>query len=364
MQITRQRFTNIHAGVLGAAIVSYIISISALKSLQPALILVGGLCFFILLHADYFAARLKLAALLWVVPAAAGCGMYGMLIEKAPAGNNAGQLGLTALLCLIPAVVLVLGSPADKPTDKPRLKIIKARIIVQCLIFMLWALVTAISFIKGSKIELVFWGSFHALTVALCPFLIGRALCSWLCPNAIFQDGLFKNLDYARPIAKLPRAIEAQSSAAAVSLDGPVDENAPMLPATLLMSWFPMFFFETVFDLTGKPWYPITFISALIILSALLPWRKLCTYFCCLSSYRCLAGQNSLWRIRFNKANCRSCKKCRAEESCPFYIDIRNQDNEMPATCSLCFNCMEACPFDGVITFKRGPEEKKRLKTL
>ncbi|MCP4717789.1 MAG: hypothetical protein GY868_21905, partial [Deltaproteobacteria bacterium] len=51
-----------------------------------------------------------------------------------------------------------------------------------------------------------------------------------------------------------------------------------------------------------------------------------------------------------------------AEESCPFYINITQQDNEMPTTCCLCFSCMEACPFDDVLTFKRDPDEKIRIK--
>ena len=102
----------------------------------------------------------------------------------------------------------------------------------------------------------------------------------------------------------------------------------------------------------------------LYIGSLFLPWRKMCTHFCWLSSYRGLAAQGSMWRIRYNRSKCKQCKKCQAEEACPFYIDIRNQDNEMPATCCLCFSCMEACPFDGVITFRRAPEEKARLKAI
>jgi polyferredoxin len=117
-------------------------------------------------------------------------------------------------------------------------------------------------------------------------------------------------------------------------------------------------------DLTVKLWYPTAFVYPLIVLSAFLPWRKLCTHFCWLSSYRCQAGQNSLWRIRFNKTACKQCKVCLAEKACPFYIDICNQDNEMPATCCLCFSCIDACPFDGVLTFTRAKEEKEGLKAI
>ena len=147
-----------------------------------------------------------------------------------------------------------------------------------------------------------------------------------------------------------------------MSISGPVDKRAPLLPATLLMSWFPMFFIETVYDLTQVSLYNIVFLYGLIILSFVFPWRKLCTHFCWLSSYRAMCGHGSLWRIRFNRSKCKQCKKCQPEEVCPFYIDIRSQDNEMPSTCCLCFSCMEACPFDGVITFTRAKEEKERLK--
>jgi len=200
--------------------------------------------------------------------------------------------------------------------------------------------------------------------VAIFPFFIGRVLCGWLCPNATMQDALFKNLTYRRPIQTIPKAVEEQTHACAMYISGPIDQNAPYMPATLLMAWFPMFFLETIFDLTGKMWYPVAFMYGLFLLSMLLPWRKMCAQFCWLSSYRGLAGHNSLWRIRYNRSKCRKCKRCLAEEVCPYFIDIRNQDNEMPVTCCLCFSCMEACPFDDVITFKRAQVEKQRIKAL
>jgi len=188
-------------------------------------------------------------------------------------------------------------------------------------------------------------------------------LCGWICPNATLQDGLLKNLNYRRPISRLPKAIEEQSHSSAMYLSKEIDKKAPFLPATLLMSWLPMFFIETVFDLTQVSLYNIIFMYGLFFLSFVFPWRKLCTHFCWLSSYRGLAGQGSLWRIRYNKSKCKNCKVCQAEQVCPFHIDIHNQDNEMPATCCLCFSCMEACPFESVITFRRSKEEKERLKT-
>ena len=44
---------------------------------------------------------------------------------------------------------------------------------------------------------------------------------------------------------------------------GQVDKGAPLLPATLLLAFFPMFIVETVFDLTKDIWYPIGFLYGL-----------------------------------------------------------------------------------------------------
>lgn len=334
------------------------------RYLQPGLIAVAGAALFSLLHVQYFSARPAVAAGVWLIPLGITLLMYNRpLCAQTP--EHEWLYGvMTLMLCVLPAAVLATGRPQEPVPKKPRLKIVKTRIIVQTGVFMLWAWVTAIAFIKGSQVQLLFWGLFNVFTVALFPFLFGRVLCGWLCPNATMQDALFKNLRYARPIQKIPRAIEEQTHASAMYISGPVDQNAPYMPATLLMAWFPMFFLETIYDLTGKMWYPVAFMYGLMLLSLLLPWRKLCAQFCWLSSYRGLAGHNSLWRLRFSRSKCRQCKRCAAEEACPYYIDIRNQDNEMPVTCCVCFSCMEACPFDDVITFRRALEERSRIKGL
>ena len=364
MAVKGQRFFDIHKYALGAAIAAYLIGVFCINALQPGIIFVLGAGFFNLFHKDYFMGRPKLAAHIWLIPALMACMTYSLLIERVPGGQNTLHLVIVMMICLVPFLMLMFGKPEEIPSKKSRLKIINTRILVQCTILMLWAVLTAISFINGTKIHLLFWGLFHALTVAFFPFLIGRVICGWLCPNSVFQDALFKNMTYRRPISKLPKAIEEQTCTASMTLsDGEEGgEDAPLVPATLLFAWFPVFFIETVFDLAPTMWYPLVFFYGLVVLSMLFPWRKLCTHFCWMSSYRCLAGHNSLWRIRFNKSKCRKCKRCLAEEGCPFYIDIRNQDNEMPVTCCLCFNCMEACPFDDVITFRRSKEEKQRLK--
>ncbi len=147
---------------------------------------------------------------------------------------------------------------------KPRLKAVTIRTIVQCSIFMIWASVTSFCFIKGTRPDMLFWAMFHVFTVAMFPVFFGRVICGWICPNATLQDALYKNMTFKRPIENLPRAIDAQSSTACMNISGKVDVRAPLFPATLLLSWFPMFFAETVWDLTGVAWYPIAFMYGLI----------------------------------------------------------------------------------------------------
>ena len=362
MNITRERFVTINKYALFSAIFIYLIGVfTPVKYLQPGIIFTLGAGFFCLLHIKYFAPRLKLAAHIWMIPLVITLFTYSMPLAK-EAGGNMLLFNASLLTCLVPFILLLCGSTEETPAKKQRIKIVSIRTVVQCSIFMIWAAATSFAFIKGSRPDLLFWAMFHVFTVAVFPPLFGRAVCGWVCPNATMQDALYKNMTYKRPIPRLPEAIEKQSRTCAMNISGTVDKRAPLMPATLLLSWFPMFFVETVFDLTAVDWYPVSFLYGLIILSLLFTWRKMCTHFCWLSSYRGLGGQNSLWRIRYNRSKCRQCKNCQAEAACPFYIDIRNQDSEMPATCCLCFSCMEACPFDGVISFKRAPEDKLRLK--
>ena len=365
MNITKERFITINKYAIIAAIFIYLIGVfTPVKYLQPALIFVFGAGFFCLLQIKYFCCRLKHAAHLWMFPLIMTIVTYPVPLANPAGKNNILFYSLTLIISLIPFVLFMFGTTEEKPAKKERLPIVSFRTVFQTIIFMAWASVTSFAFIKGTRPDLFFWAMVHVSTVALLPFLFGRVICGWICPNATMQDGLYKNMDYKRPIPKLPKAIEEQSRTCAMNISGEVDKRAPLVPATLLMCWFPMFFLETVFDLTQVAWYPVMFMYGLIVLSLLFPWRKMCTHFCWLSSYRAIAGHNSLWRIRYNKSTCRNCKRCLAMEACAFYIDIRNQDNEMPVTCCLCFSCMEACPFDDVITFRRAPEEKERLKAL
>jgi len=363
MEITKQRFINIHKYALIAGIAFYLYGIFISKSLQLGIIFVLAVSCFNLLQLRFFQGRPRLAAHTWLVPALVAIFTSSVLMEKEPGASKPLYTAITLIISLIPLLLLATGKAVEKASQRPRLEVVNFRIIVQTLVFTLYLAVSANTWILGTKHELLFWGMFHVFTVAIFPFLFGRMLCGWLCPNATLQDALHKNLTYKRPISRLPRAIEEQSHTTAMYLrEG--DKSAPFFPFTLLLAWFPMFFTETVFDLTPVPWYPTAFLYGLLICSFLLPWRKLCTHFCWLSSYRGLAGQASLWRIRYNKSNCKDCKVCFAEAACPFYIDIRNQDNEMPATCCLCFSCMEACPAEGCLTFRRAKEEKERIRAI
>jgi len=361
MMISKEKFVTINKWAVFFAIFLYLIGIfTPVKYLQPGLLFVFFAGFLCLFHKDYLAPKPRAAGHLWLVAV-----VITIFTAASPLTSGSGNplmFLLSLLACLIPCILLLTGSSEEKMPKRKRLKAIVVRTVVQTGIFVIWASVTSYCFIKGTRPDMLFWAMFHVSTVAIFPVFFGRAICGWICPNATMQDALYKNMDYKRPIENLPRAIDAQSSTACMNISGKADARAPLFPATLLLSWFPMFFAETIWDLTGVAWYPIVFMYGLIVLSLVFKWRKMCTHFCWLSSYRGINCHNSLWRIRYNRSQCKQCKVCAAEKACPFYIDIRNQDNEMPATCCLCFSCMEACPFEGVITYTRNPAEKARLK--
>jgi hypothetical protein len=363
LEINATRFLALNKYALIAGIAVYLACIfTPLKNMPFGLLLVFWTGFIHLFHQKYFIGRLKLAGLHWLLAFAATCLTYDMAIVSV--GSNYGFILwiITAAICLVPAIVLLVGWTTTRPSRKTRLRIVNTRIVVQTLLFVLWAWVTAWAMVRDDNgYAIMYWAAFHVVTTAILPFLAGRVMCGWICPNATFQDGLLKFMDYKRIIPRLPRAIEEQSNSAAMNISGPVDTRAPFMPATLLLAWVPMFVCETVFDLTQEIWYPVVFMFGLYILSVMMPWRKLCTHFCWLSSYRGIASQTSLWRIRFSPKNCHDCKTCPPEDNCPFYINISKQDNEMPATCCTCFTCVEKCPFPSVLTYTRGKEEKKRL---
>jgi len=362
MKVNKQLFININKYIVIIAMVVYWVGIlSPVDYLQPGLVFVFGAAFFCLLNIRFFAANLKTAAALWSFPLFMTIITYPIPLTNRP-DNFMPFYVLTAVLSLIPMVIFLFGSTEEKEPRRDRLPIITVRMFVQIVSFMGFLGVTAFAYINRSKAYVNYWAFFHVTSSAIFPFVIGRVLCSWMCPNATWQDAVCKNLTYKKPFG-VPAGIDAQSRSCSMSISGKADKNAPFLPATLLIFWFIAFMLETIFDLSLVTWWSaIVFMMGLFVTSMLFPWRKVCTHFCWLSGYRTLASQASIWRLRFNKSQCRDCKTCAAEEACPYYIDIRNQEFEMPATCCLCFSCMEACPYDGVITFKMHPEDKKRLK--
>lgn len=351
MAIDARRYLAIHQYALLAAAVYYLLSLFVLKSLSTGVVIIFSVALYNLFHRQYYTGRLKQAAANWVVPVLIALLTSGRLLDPPQLPLRLIDLGFICFLCAAAGLLLYTGKAQTQPSRRKTILIVKIRIAVQVTLFTLYLIFSAYTWVRGSQVELIFWVLVNLLTVSLLPFLVGRALCGWICPNATLQDALYRTLEFKRPIPGFPAAIEAQSRSSAMNIAGAIDKNAPYLPFTLLLAWFPMFLAETVFNLTELAWYPTAFMYGLFLLSLLMPWRKMCTYFCWLSSYRCLAGQNSLLRLWVNQENCKQCKVCLAEQECPFHIDIRNRDGELPATCCLCFACKNACPHKDVFRF-------------
>ena len=199
MNLTKQRFVNLNKWILYVAIPVYLIGLfTPVKYMQPGLIFVFGAAFFCLLHQDYFASRLKSAAHIWMFVLVITLVSISIPLAKTPGVNNSILYSITLLLSLLPVLLFMFGSTEEKPKKKERLAIISFRIAFQIALLMAFLGVEAFCFIKGTRPDLFFWAMFHVATVALLPFLFGRVICGWLCPNATFQDGLFKNMTYNR----------------------------------------------------------------------------------------------------------------------------------------------------------------------
>ena len=216
MQIDKQRFINLHKYPLLVGFAVYLVGVfSPLKTLQLGLIFAFGAGLYNLFQVKYFVGRPKLAAGIWLMPMVITCIMYSRPLQQDPNRSTLFAAWLiTMLICAVPFVLLLLGKRKHSPSRKRRLRIINARILVQCCVFMIYAAVTAVALINGTRADLAFWAAFHITTTAILPFLVGRVLCSWICPTATIQDGLLKHMNYKRPIVKLPKAIEEQSHTA------------------------------------------------------------------------------------------------------------------------------------------------------
>jgi len=261
MNISRQAFINVNKYMIVAALVIYFIGVfTPVKFLQPGLLFVFGAGFFCLLHINYFCCRLKHAAHLWLFPLIMTLVWYPLALRKDPAADNMLLYIITLLLSVIPVLAFMFGRTEEQAAKKERLPVVSFRTVVQVAFFLGWLSVTAFVYIRGvdyytdTRPDLMFWGLFHVATAAFLPFLIGRVLCSWMCPNATMQDALFKNMSHTRPLSfLLPKSVEKQSCSTAMTLSGKIDKTAPYMPFTLLLLWFIVFNIETIWDLTQEP---------------------------------------------------------------------------------------------------------------
>jgi len=204
--------------------------------------------------------------------------------------------------------------------------------------------------------ELLFWALAMLVGSLLLPFFIGRWFCGWMCPVGALQDGIWKHFDF--------RGIKITERFRSVI-------NRIYVPATMVAFIIVIYTFERVFQLASSAemirspdwktlWKPMVWTKVLtngmFIGSFFFAWRVYCRYFCWYIAYRVTLGQPALYRVPFKTDRCRICSDCPPEQHCTMGYQFQSKPEgeeglsirslgEVPATCTLCYECRDTCPF-------------------
>ena len=185
--------------------------------------------------------------------------------------------------------------------------------------------------------------------------LLGRLVCSWLCPFGLAQDLLYKI-----PLFRKIKKVRA-------------DRYLKYLKYVILALFviiLPMFVIDIVGQ--GQPWFcewicpsgtlmagwPLVFLnpqlgSALgwlyawknailiaIILLSILIYRPFCRYLCPLGAVYGMLQPFSLYSYRVDEHTCNSCGEC--QKACKLDIAVYKTPNS--PDCIRCGDCIRACP--------------------
>jgi polyferredoxin len=240
-------------------------------------------------------------------------------------------------------------------------------------------------------------GTALALIVILLTILFGRAWCGWLCPLGTVLD-LFPIKKATRKSAELPVALGPQGSWRRVkyillllilgmalfgNLSLLIFDPLAILERSLTSAFLPAF--DKVITVTEATLVRVPFLEEgvmrfdALVRPALLPDRQLfsrspalfagflvglialnalaerfwCRYLCPLGGFLGLLSKFAFFRRRVSE-DCKGCKLC--STACPTgTIDPEKGYLSDPAECTMCLDCMEACPrSDITISLKAG----------
>lgn len=176
-----------------------------------------------------------------------------------------------------------------------------------------------------------------------------KTFCSWLCPFG----ALFEFLGSIGAKAKLPRIYPNKK----------IDKNlrrlrhAVLLTIIALTGWAGILIFKEVdpfFALysLGAQRQPVGAYAtlAVLFLSALFLPGVWCWYLCPLGSFLDPFSRLGRIQIKRDEARCTSCKLC--SKRCPQRIDVHERQRIVDAVCTNCLDCIDACPYPGVLELR------------
>jgi ferredoxin len=242
------------------------------------------------------------------------------------------------------------------------------------------------SLLKSVETGLLAAGGF--LVVLAATLLWGRLYCSTICPLGALQDILAriakpfrrrKKYRFSRPLNFLRYAIliaivlsfftgvhllllllEPYSNFGRIVSDllRPLYYGVNNILAGILQKWG----VYSVYVVPLKHISMLSFFYALSVLGVLIgmTWRKgrlFCNTICPVGALLGLVAKASMFKIRIDEASCESCGLCSADckAGC---IDVKNKTVDM-SRCVGCFNCLPACPQEGIRYRLRSPKKKQ-----
>lgn len=215
-------------------------------------------------------------------------------------------------------------------------------------------------------------GFFIFLAIILVSFIAGKSFCSWLCPIGFlsemvgdFGEKIWKQLFKKR--AKLPRF-----------LDYPLRSLKYLLLGFFIYAiFFSMsvnalrMFLDSPYNLVAdiKMYYFFAKISkfSLIVISVLFLISIFIRNFWCryLCPYGALLGLISFFspiKIKREPKSCIDCGLC--SKACPSFIKVDKIITVRSDECSMCLNCVDACPVANTLETKTKLIEKKVSKKI
>ena len=181
--------------------------------------------------------------------------------------------------------------------------------------------------------------------------LIGRGVCSFLCPFGLFQELLYKiptrkhrKNRFTRYLSLLKYAILAIFVFALplyyLSANGVVSPAfcKYVCPAGILEGAAPLMAVNhSLFDMTGMLFILKVSVFLLIVVSAVFVYRSFCRFLCPLGAIYSFFNRIAVFGIRVDEHKCTRCGAC--TRACKMDADEVN-DRE----CIRCGECREVCP--------------------